>query len=378
MPVSDIIRRTKSMRLRGPGLDSRNNDQRSAPTTTLENGKSVERGPGEVRAPGALGNPKVHDESQYLNRRSEEFFSNLIEYPVESCQDPNPWLPSSPNDAGSPESFIGIALGNPEVDPQFIEKPEAQQGYFSNTASSLSSSTTLHLGLAADENRAGTATPKEGKWANFTGRFGIKNVEVTPPISYPVGQTSPASPWPHFPNREDSLASGRQNLLAGTSHHHHDRQNPATPASYPRAMEQEPRIGLSKKPSLIKRTMSWRRNQSRKSHAHIESVRESGSSQSRPLSPLAAHVELPEAHDSAMKQGVPCSNLAEASLLHFEIPHIEMDRYSVMFSNLLQAAEQPSLLNRRQGPLAKIKLATKTRTQVDPLTPLENGKFRSK
>lgn len=375
MPVSDIIRRTKSMRLRGLGLDSKNHDQRAAPTASSENGKIVEKGPGEVQAPGALGNPTVHDESPYLNRPSEDFFTNLIAYPEESRQDPNPSLPSSPNDTGSPESFIGIALGNPEVDPQFVHKSEGRQGYFSNAASSLSSSTTLHLGLAADESRAGTVTPKEGKWTSFTGRFGIKNVEMTSPISYPVGQTSPASPRPHHSNRQESLASSRQNPLAGAFHHHHDLQDSAGLASYPRPMEQQPRIGLSKKPSLLKRTMSWRRNPSRKSHARIESIRESESSQSWPLSPLTTHNELQETQNGIMKQSSPCSNLTEASLLHIDIPHVEMERYSVMFSNLLQAAEQPSLLNRRQGPLAKIKLATKTRTQVDSLTHREMENF---
>ena len=368
MPVSDIIRRTKSMRLRGLGLDSKNYDQRTAPTNNFKDRKIVESEPGEVQAPRALENPILHDESPYLNRPSEEFFTNLIAYPEESRQDPDPSLPSSPDHAGSPESFIGIALGDPEVDPQFINKPEARQGYFSNAASSLSSSTTLHLGLAADEERAGTATPKEGKWASFTGRFGTKNLDMASPISYPVGQTSPTSPWPHYSNREESLASGRQNALAGTFHLHRDPQDSANPGSYPRPMEQQPRIGLSKKPSLIKRTMSWRRNPSRKSRALIESSRESDGSQSWPLSPLAPHIEPSEAQKSTMKQGVPRSNLAEASLLHIEIPHIEMERYSVMFSNMLPAAEQPSLLNRRQGPLAKIKLATKTRTQVYFLT----------
>lgn len=356
------------MRLRGLGLDSKNDDRRTAPTIIFEKGKMVEKESGEVQAPRALDNPIVHDESPYLNRPSEEFFTNLIAYPEESRQDPNPSLPASPEDTGSPESFIGIALGNPEVDPQFINKPEARQGYFSNATSSLSSSTTLHLGLAVDEERAGTATPKEGKWASFTGRFGTKNLDMASPISYPVGQTSPASPWPHYSNQLESLASGRQNAPIGTTHHHRDPQDSASPVSYPRPMEQQPRIGLSKKPSLIKRTMSWRRNPSRKSRALMESNHESESSQSWPLSPLAPHTELSETQNSTMKQGVPRSNLAEASLLHIEIPHIEMERYSVMFSNLLPAAEQPSLLNRRQGPLAKIKLATKTRTQVDSLT----------
>ena len=356
------------MRLRGPGLDLKTYDRRTTPTTALENGEIVERKRGELQTPGGLGSSQAHDESPYLNRPSEEFFTNLIEYADESRQDPNPSPPYSPNDAMSPESFIGIALGNPEVDPQFIKKPQTRHGYMSNVASSSRSSTTLASGLATDENRAGTATPKEGRWASFTGRVGIKNVDMTPSTSYAVGQTSPAFGRPHYSNPEESWESGRQDALTATFYHHHDRQDSATPTSYPRAMEQQPRVGLSKKPSLIKRTMSWRRNLSRKSHAHIESIRESESSHSWPLSPLPPHMEHPDTQYGTMKHSVPPSNLAEASLLHIEIPHIEMERYSVMFSNLLQAAEQPSLLNRRQGPLAKIKLATKTRTQVDSLS----------
>lgn len=355
------------MRLREPGLELKNKDQQTAITVNLEKGKTVEKGHGELQAPGDSGRSQIRDESPYLNRPSEEFFTNLIEYPDELLQGPNHSLPSSAVDAGSPESFIGIALGNPEVDSQFINEPEARRGYISNAASSLGSSTTLHLGLAADEYRAGTATPKEGKWASFTGRFGIKNVAMTPSTTYPLGPTSPASPKPHFTNWQESSTSGRHHALPGTFYHDRDHQDSATPASYPRAMEQQPRIALSKKPSFIKRKMSWRRNPSRKSQAHIEPNRESENSHSWPLSPLAPHIEQPDARKSIMKHSVTCSNLAEVSLLHVEIPHIEMERYSIMFSNQLQAAEQPSLLNRRQGPLAKIKLATKTRTQVDPL-----------
>lgn len=354
------------MRLREPRLDSNNYDPRTALNTNPENGKR------ERQASGAPGHSQVRDESPYLNRPSEEFFTNLIEYPDESLRGPNHSLASSPIDAGSPESFIGIALGNPEVDPQNIKKSEARQGYISNGASSLNSSATLHSGLAADDYVAGTATSEQGRWASFTGRFDIKNAAMIPPSSYPGGQTSPASPRPHHSKLQEAPVSDCQHSLPGPFHQCRHRQDSAP---YPRAMKQMPRIGLSKKPSLIKRKLSWRRNPSRKSHAQVEPNRGSEYCHSRPFSPLAPHIEQPEKTKNTMKQSDSHLNRAEVSLLHVEIPHIEMERYSVMFSNLLQAAEQPSLLNRRQGPLARIKLATKTRTQVDSLAHWKWGNF---
>ena len=360
------------MRLREPGLSSNVNDQRAALTTNLQSGKMVEGEHGELQAPGGPGGPgrsQVRDESPYLNRRSEEFFTNLIEFPEESVQSPNhSLLPSSPDDIGSPESFIGIALGDPEVDPQIINDPEARKGYISKAASSLGSSATLHSGLTADEYRAGTATPKEGKWASFTGRFGIKNTATTPPSLYQVRQKSPASPRPLHSNWQEVSGSGRQHTPPGIFYHHHHLQDSTTPALYPRPMEQQQRMEQPKRPSLIMRKMSWRRNPWRKSQAHIESNRGSENSHSWPLSSPTPHIEKPDTRNSTMKRSFSYPNQAEVSLLHVEIPHIEMERYSVMFSNLLQAAEQPSLLTRRQGPLARIRLATKTRTQVDSLT----------
>lgn len=353
------------MRLREPGLDPNKSDRRIASTTDLQDGKRVERKHRELQAPGAPSSSQVHDESPYVNRPSEEFFTNLIEHPYEPRRGPNHSLPSSPIDAGSPESFIGIALGNPEVDSLFIGEPEARQGYISNAASSFNSSATLHSGLATDEYGVGPVTPKEGTWASLTGRSGITSAAMSPTSPCQVEQTSPASPQPHHSKRQGASASGSQYTPPETTYQYRYHQDSATPASYPRAMEQQPRIGLAKKPSLLKRKMSWRRKTSRKPLAHMEPNCGSENSHSWPLSPLAPHIEHPDLKSSTMKQSVSDSNLAEVSLLHVEIPHIEMERYSVMFSNLLQAAEQPSLLTRRQGPLAKIKLATKTRTQVD-------------
>lgn len=51
-------------------------------------------------------------------------------------------------------------------------------------------------------------------------------------------------------------------------------------------------------------------------------------------------------------------------LLRVEIPCIELERYSVMFSNLLQQVKPPSLLSRRQGHLTEIKLVTENTIKV--------------
>lgn len=335
MTVSDIIRRTKSLRLRKPGSDLSNSNHSTALASDSDNGNVVGKENGELQEVEDLDYSKSRDWRPYLTRLSEEFFSNPVQHPYESPQGPNRSPPSSPIYIRSPEPLIGIALGNPEVDHEFIHEPEARQGYPSNPGGSFNVSAAERLRLANDGFGAGTTKQKDHMWA------------ASPEMS---NQYKPPPEW-------------------------------ATSAPYPRAMEQQPVMEKSKKPSPIRnvkplRKLSWRRNLSRKSHAHIESSPDLENSPSWPLSPLPPHIEEPhieepQIRDSTTKQKVTCSNLDGASLLRVEIPHIEMERYSIMFANLLQAAEQPSLLTRRQGPLAKIKLATQTRTQVGFSCPLE-------
>lgn len=372
MPVADIIRRTKSLRLRTPRSDLSNSGHSTTTTlaTNFDNGRVVGNGDGELQEVKDLDYSKSHDWRPYLTRLSEEFFSSPVQHPHESAQGPKCSLPSSPIDIRSPEPLIGIALGNPEVDHEFIHEPEVRQGYPSDAAGSFNTSAAEPLGQANDEIRAGTAKPKDHMWAGFAGRFGIRNAAVNQSSVSQRGPKSPASPQPHSSNRQETSEPATLHASPEISNQYKAPPEWATSASYPRAMEQQPRMDKPKKSSPIRnvkplRKLSWRRNGSRKSHAHRGSSPDLATPPSWPLSPLSPHVEEPQIiRNSSMKQNVSYSNRDGVSLLRVEIPHIEMERYSVMFANLLQAAEQPSLVTRRQDPLARIKLATQTRTQV--------------
>ena len=358
------------MRLRKPGLGLSDKDRPVALAADLDNGKVEENGRGDMREVAATSHSVVHDERPYLNRPSEEFFTSAIHYPDELPQNPNPSLSSTPVHVRPPESLIGIAFGNPEVDPQPSDKPKVRQGHSLNAGSSLDASAAGHVMLAEDESRTGKGNQKGGNWASFAERFGIKNPAITQPSLHKAAQESPASSHWYSDSQED-WEKPPQYMLPETLYQYHPPPEWATSVSNLRTIEQKPRVGIAKKPSLLKndkllRKMSWRRISSRKSPTHLKTNHASENSRPWPLTSSLPSVEQAPTTNSIPQQKVPSSNFGGISLLRVDIPHIEMERYSVMFSHLLQTAEQPSLLARRQvnSPLARIRLATETRTKV--------------
>lgn len=374
MPVTTIIRRTKTMGLRKPGLDSSKVTQPTVLLPDFENGKVVNNEHGKLQELDAKKHPRVSKPGPYLNRRSEEFFTNPAQYTDEWLQEINKSLPSSPFYIGSPEPLIGIALGDPDVDVRFINEPKILHEHRMNPSRSVDVRTAVGFGLPDDECQAGVAMHKGRKWTSFAERFGVKNAATPPSSVYQGGQDSPVIRQQHPSTSQDASEAAPQHAMSEFFSQHYYPPERAASARYPRAMEQLPKKDMSRKPSIIRndkplRKMSWRRALSRKSHANMESKPGLDNSESWPLSPSSPRNNHLQTSNSKIVQNSACSKPDEVSLLRVEIPHIEMERYSVMFSNQLQAAEQPSLLTRRQIPLAKIKLATKIRTKVHSLAP---------
>lgn len=359
MTFSDIIRRTRFTRRRNPKLDLRNQDH-SASTAADPDIKTLaqtERGGMQVQ-----GQSGLNVDNPYLNRPSEEFFTRAINYPDEFFGPPDPSLSSSPNMPPS-EPFIGIALGYPEANSQSIyHTNETQKGEVFNSGRSLDSSVNVQIGLVDDEFKAGIGDQKGSKWAGFAGYLGAQGAALDQKSEYGTGQKSVVSPNSYSSDWQEALEKAPQ---------YQPPPEWETSTSFPRAMERQspPKIGITKKPSLIKpgkllRKLSRRPNSSRKLHAQVKPNYDTENLQPWLLSPSSPVAGQSVIKTGGMNRKTLCSNLGVVSLLHIDIPHIEMERYSVMFASLLPATEQPSLLARRQGPLATIRLATETRTKV--------------
>ncbi len=374
MPFGNIIRRTKSMRLRKPGLDSSNCDQTTTFISDLENAKVVEQEHGKLDEAEAPGQSQVRTWHPCRNGPSDEFDSNSAQYPDDSLQSPSRSLPSSPTDVGSSVPPIGIALGHPEADAQFIKELEVPGGYTSKADRSVDSSAAVHIPVGFVD---GTAMQKGRKWASFAGHFGTKYEAVSISSEHRGGRNLFPSSKSYPSNRLEAWKPALEHALPETSCQCYYSPEKETSDSFPRAILQQSRLNMSRKPSTIRkdvlsRKISWRRNPSRKSQSNLQSSHETQNSRSPPLSPSSGLTAQSHASRGIVKKNVSSSNLGGVSLLHVDIPHAEMERYSVMFSNLLEAAEAPSLVARSQGPLAKLaklELASETGTKVDSLTP---------
>lgn len=116
---------------------------------------------------------------------------------------------------------------------------------------------------------------------------------------------------------------------------------------------------LQRKELGPQRKQSWRRTLSRNRRKGRESRCDTNEASNWSLSPIACrslHIPL---EDSIILNDTPSSSTSGGSLLQVEIPTIQMERYSIMFSGLLQPAPSPSLLMRRQSPWAELKLENK-------------------
>jgi hypothetical protein len=362
------------MRLRKPGLDSSHFTQPTVLASDLENGEVVNNEHGELQKSEAPKHSQFGNSRPYLNRPSEEFFINPAQHNDEWLQDAKISLPSSPVSIGPREPLIGIALGDPDVDVRFLNEPETLHEQRTSPGRCIDAKAAVNSGLPDIECQAGMAIHKGRKWTSFAERFGVKYAATAPSPLYQGGRDSAAIRQQHSSKSQDASEAAPQHAPSETFFQYHYPSEWATSTPYPRAMEQQPKRNISKKSSFVKsdkllRKMSWRRTSSRKSHANMESKPELDKSESWPLSPLSPPITQLHTSNGNTKPNSACSKLGKVSLLRVEIPHIEMERYSVMFSNQLRVDEQPSLLTRRQGPLAKIKLATEIRTKVHSLAP---------
>ena len=202
--------------------------------------------------------------------------------------------------APSDNTFIGVALGSPSI----ASAPQATREGIGSAASYTSSLSGSEYRPATEGSRQGDEISKQkgGKWKMFGGLFGKKSSVSPASPFYQVQQTSPVrSPTA---SQTDSVRSPRT------------KKNTREPTN--------PEI----------------------QRAH-----------SVPLAHAAHTAELspkPPPKDNVPNEISHWRIPETGPTLRVDIPNIQLERYSVMFGSLLNPP-RPSLLERRQAQLAKLK-----------------------
>ncbi|KAI4226614.1 MAG: hypothetical protein L6R36_003038 [Xanthoria steineri] len=229
-----------------------------------------------------------------------------------------------------PEDSFSWTSGSPELQKPLISQPNDQEGLYSRAS----------------------------RWKTFGGLFGKKS-------AWNQAQSA-SSPHP-FDHRPSPLGSHRNHkgyqspLSSGQSslERHAIQHTPSAPSRDwigPGQLSSRPdreRRTLRKKPSLRRDQLARKQMRNVKDHALPETNHLTGHKEGSPK-PLPKDAQV----GNTIRQ-----TRAKASLLQVDIPNIELERYSVMFSSLLQPCQQgstsrqpspdrqPSLLARRQANL---------------------------
>lgn len=220
------------------------------------------------------------------------------------------------------EALIGIALGSPRDCPLPFLAP-------------------------GDSGRYVPQKPKVSKWRAFGGLFGRKGLTRSA-STLPDPQCSPFRELtPSLTREERNMeVSGITNCYASRTESSQDSWRPALSPSPKRT----PTVGTKN----LRRKISFKRSKSQGKGV------QSGSQANRKRSHTAP-VPRPE-------EDGPNFRLNGESLLRVEIPNVEMERYSVMFSNLLEPPTTSSLLARRQAHLDELYTGSPAKKVVDTVS----------
>jgi len=206
------------------------------------------------------------------------------------------------------EALIGIALGSPRDCPLPFLPP-------------------------GDSERYVPQKPKVSKWKAFGGLFGRKGLTRS-------ASTLPDSQYSPFREMTPSLTCEERNMEpSGVTHCYASRvespQDSWRPTLSP-SPKRTPTVGSKN----LRRKMSFKRSKSQGKGIQC------GSQPNRKRSHTAP---MPRPEEDG-----PNFRLNGESLLQVEIPNVEMERYSVMFSNLLEPPTTSSLMARRQAHLDEL------------------------
>jgi hypothetical protein len=254
----------------------------------------------------------------------------------------------------SDEIVIGLALGSPGHPPL----PPDSQYVDTSESFSLPSHRSGQLGTASDIGTVASAITRKGsKWKSFGILFGRKNSSAQAPQVSPFYQLDHAHQQrpDRQPIAQDHLeTSGPRRERADSARTVHGKRWRAN------TIETAPK---NESNGLFRRNSSRRKGFGRKNQDADELM-----PKRRVLhSALSAHAKAETSRLSTPPTGnlSPCGR---PSLLQVQIPNIELERYSVMFGEVLNPKPrqklQPSLLSRRQGQLEELQPVTGPKFEV--------------
>lgn len=249
---------------------------------------------------------------------------------------------------------IGLAIGSPR-ESTLPALPSAEMHDSRKGCQSPESVSTVQSESITTTDRPGNERLKGARWKNLGGLFGkrvlntaspsVPFYQVEPSVQGDMQQQRPFEQQQHTPHtRSRQTAETRRYLSPGLHSSHKTEQVPRNPSTVEsRKVEVvAPRRKLSLRKMLGEKQME----PSPKTLPRLGTApREEGGMKSPTPSPMDNH-----------NRNEPATlKLNGGSLLEVDIPSVQLERFSIMFENLLQPQTQATLSTRAKGQLEELR-----------------------
>ena len=250
----------------------------------------------------------------------------------------------------SDEIVIGLALGSPGQNPLPILPPDDRNVDVSYVCSSLENPASTLRNVNEIGSGSESIKRKGSKWKSLSSLFGRREVRSAPPF-YQLDQNQQPKPARQLITQDYLETNALRRKRADSNH-----GSKAHPVDSSTGMPGEESNGL------------LRRNSSRRRGFRRRKVEEPQPELQRIPAKYTTH---------ALEDGLGCCGKQQGlqmpgpPLLQVEIPCVELERYSVMFGDVLkpqvrQSKPQPSLLARRHAHLEELHTVADLNSKVRP------------
>jgi len=259
--------------------------------------------------------------------------------PAHQVSDPSKYrapLQRNRSEPDGEEMVIGMALGDPEEDSSWTTKDQSPANHHSSNEPSTTSSTPIpHAERQLDSHGVGHGIDalkrKPSKWKTLGGIFGKRNI-------------SPASSTTQFHQiQHDSQPASHQETRI-TSH----RTSPPQRVDVPMKTETSGVVHRGK-------GRNHRRKSSRLTKTKEGTRPDFRRARTAPQLHLEEQRQTPLTKDANADNTFPKLHLEGQPMLSVDLPDVQLDRYSIMFSGLLNPSLPSSLLVRRHAHLDNVK-----------------------
>ena len=248
----------------------------------------------------------------------------------------------------SDEIVIGLALGSPGQSQLPALPPNDRDVDVSYVCSSPENPAST-LGNVCEMSSGSKGIKRKGsKWKSLGSFFGRRDVRSASPF-YQLDRKQQPEPANQFIAQVYSEGNALRRKRADSNHGK-------------KVLQVDPSTGVPGEEG----SGLLRRNSSRRRGLRRRKVEEPQPEMQRIPAEYTAHAMAENLNPRGKQQG---SRMLGSSLLQVEIPCVEMERYSVMFGDVLepqvrQSKTQPSLLARRQGHLEELHTVADSDSEV--------------